>query len=113
LSTQTFDGYGSRQSTDGNADPYAGYQGQSGYYTEREMGTASSALELLTFRYYDPSAGRFLTRDPIGYKGDANPYEYLNNEPLIGSDPLKDSSSLRTMRWGAAGTTFDAAASHK
>lgn len=87
LSTQTFDAYGSRLSTDGNADPYAGYGGQSGYYTDWETGNASSALELLSLRYYDPSAGRFLTRDPIGYKGGANQYEYVSDDPTNGSDP--------------------------
>ncbi len=88
ISTQTFDAYGSRQSTDGNTDPYAGYQGQSGYYADWETGTSTSALELLTFRYYDPSTGRFLTRDPIGYKGGANSYEYCSDSPTGGSDPL-------------------------
>lgn len=45
-------------------DPY-GYKGQWGYYTDSETG-----LLLLTYRYLDPTTGRFLTRDPIGM-GDA------------------------------------------
>jgi len=99
LSTQTFDAYGSRLSTDGNADPYAGYSGQSGYYTDWETGTATSALELLTFRYYDPSVGRFLTRDPAGYEGGANPYEYVSDGPIGRSDP----SGLFEGFWGGLG----------
>ena len=87
LSTQTFDAYGNRLSTDGNTDPYAGYRGQSGYYTDWETGTSTSALELLTFRYYDPSTGRFITRDPIGYKGGGNAYEYCSNGPTGKTDP--------------------------
>ena len=47
---QAFDAYGSRQSTDGNTDPYCGFGGQSGYYTDWEAGTANAALELHTFR---------------------------------------------------------------
>jgi RHS repeat-associated protein len=86
MSTQGFDAYGSRLSTDSNLDAYAGYGGQSGYYTDWETGTATSALALLTFRYYDPSAGRFLTRDPIAYKGGANSYKYVNNGPGRESD---------------------------
>ena len=73
LSTQTFDAYGTRQSTDGNTDPYAGFGGQSGYYTDWETGTAAAALELLTFRYYDPAVERFLNRDPIDYAGEQTP----------------------------------------
>ncbi len=88
LSTQTFDAYGSRLSTDSNADPYAGYGGRFGYYTDWETGSATAALELLTLRYYDPLAGRFLTRDPVGYKGGANPYEYVNDGPTNSNDPL-------------------------
>ena len=87
LSTQTFDAYGLRQSTDGNSDPYCGFGGQSGYYTDWETGTAASALEMLGLRYYDPSAGRFLTRDPSDYKGGANLYEYCNDGPIGSSDP--------------------------
>ena len=105
LSTQTFDAYGARLSTDGNADPYAGYGGQSGYYTDWETGTAASALELLMFRYYDPSAGRFLTRDPIGYQGGANDYEYVSDGPTGGSDAL----GLFRWNWGFDQLAADAA----
>ena len=87
LSTQTFDAYGLRQSTDGNLDPFCGFGGQSGYYTDWETGTAASALEMLGLRYYDPAAGRFLTRDPSGYKGGANLYEYVGNRPTGSDDP--------------------------
>jgi len=31
-----------------------------------------TGLDLLTQRYYDPQQGRFVTRDPIGYKGGLN-----------------------------------------
>ena len=35
-----------------------------GYYTDAETG-----LILCLHRYYDPAAGRWFTRDPIGYAG--------------------------------------------
>ena len=39
-------------------------------------------------RYYDPSTGRFLTPDPIGFKGgDANLYRYVGNNPVLYVDP--------------------------
>ncbi len=39
-------------------------------------------------RYYDPGAGRFLSRDPIGFAGgDSNVYAYVLNDPVNHSDP--------------------------
>jgi RHS repeat-associated protein len=39
-------------------------------------------------RYYEPATGRFLSEDPLGLAaGDANPYRYLGNDPLNGTDP--------------------------
>lgn len=78
-------------------EPY-GYGGQSGYYTDRETG-----LQLLGFRYYDPAAGRFLTRDPIGYAGGANLYAYAGNSPVAFGDPSGlsgvDWTKLRSEGW--------------
>jgi RHS repeat-associated protein len=62
-------------------DPF-GFGGQWGYYTDPETG-----LDLLGHRYYDPSAGRFLTRDPIGYAGGINLYGFAGNNPVTGTDP--------------------------
>ncbi len=62
-------------------DPF-GYKAQFGYYTENESG-----LQLLTHRYYDPSRGRFLTRDPISYDGGINLYAYSRNNPANLTDP--------------------------
>jgi RHS repeat-associated protein len=38
-------------------------------------------------RYYDPSSGRFVQRDPIGINGGLNSYVYCGNMPTIGADP--------------------------
>jgi len=38
-------------------------------------------------RYYDPAAGRFVQRDPIGIAGGANAYFYANNAPVLLIDP--------------------------
>lgn len=39
-------------------------------------------------RYYDPKAGRLLTRDPIGFKGgDVNLYVYVKNNTMNWIDP--------------------------
>lgn len=39
-------------------------------------------------RYYCPSLGRFLNRDPIGINGGINIYAYANNNPVNLSDPF-------------------------
>jgi hypothetical protein len=44
----------------------------------------TSALQLLGHRYYDPSTGRFLTRDPI--KDGRNWYGYCENNPVTRTD---------------------------
>ncbi len=43
---------------------------------------------LCTYRYYDPTRGRWLTRDPIGYGGGLNLYGYCGADPVGGVDPL-------------------------
>ena len=77
-STDLYDAYGS--GTPGGGDVF-GYGGQAGYYTDVETG-----LILCTHRFYDPQAGRWLTRDPIGYQGGVNLYGYTQNNPGNGMD---------------------------
>ncbi|NSW79676.1 MAG: RHS repeat-associated core domain-containing protein [Chthonomonadetes bacterium] len=64
-----------------NPTPY-GYKGQWGYYRDMETG-----LLLLTYRYFDPATGRFLTRDPIGVEGGVNLYAYVRNGVVKSADP--------------------------
>ena len=80
-SSDIYDGYGARSST-GGSDVW-GFEAQAGYYTDAETG-----LILCTHRFYDVRTGRWLTRDPIIYKGGINLYGYIQNGPLHGVDPL-------------------------
>jgi RHS repeat-associated protein len=82
IASSQFDAFGNRTSTDNSIDPYSGYGAQWGYYTYSEIG-----LQLLRYRYYDPETGRFLTRDPIGFDGGINLYNYTSNNPVNQIDP--------------------------
>ena len=59
------------------------YGGQVGYYTDLSAG---SALILCTNRWYSPILGRWLSRDPIGYEGGENEYEYCDGDPVSFAD---------------------------
>jgi RHS repeat-associated protein len=69
-------------------DTRYGYAGAWGY---QEAGTGDPLLGLgwlhVGMRYYDPSNGRFVQRDPIGIEGGLNVYVYRNSNPLDGIDP--------------------------
>ena len=80
VSSDLYDGFGSRSST-GAADVWQ-FEAQAGYYTDAETG-----LILCTHRFYDPSSGRWLTRDPLGYDGGVNLYGYVGNDPTDNVDP--------------------------
>lgn len=67
--------------TFGRSDGPVGYGGQFGYHTDPETG-----LILCGFRYYDPKNGRWVTRDPIGYRGGVNIYSYVGNNPIAYAD---------------------------
>ncbi|MBL4886688.1 MAG: hypothetical protein JKY95_19455, partial [Planctomycetaceae bacterium] len=47
-----------------------------------------SGLYQVRNRYYSPKLGTWITRDPIGYKGGINLYEYVSSGPIDNNDPL-------------------------
>ncbi len=56
-------------------------------YTGREV-DGETGLYYFRNRYYSAELGRFLSRDPIGYKpGDTNVYRYCRDNPTIYIDP--------------------------
>ncbi|MFH0803339.1 MAG: RHS repeat-associated core domain-containing protein [bacterium] len=55
-------------------------------YTGQQSESASG-LVYLRNRYYDPSIGRFLSQDPIGFSGGMNMYAYCGNNPGNLVDP--------------------------
>jgi RHS repeat-associated protein len=71
-----------------------GYVGAWGYQAHTDF-----PFLHLGARYYDPSSGRFLQRDPIGIRGGRNVYEYVQDSPTAGGDP----AGLFTIGVGAGG----------
>ncbi|MBN3794159.1 RHS repeat-associated core domain-containing protein [Burkholderia sp. Ac-20392] len=57
-----------------------------------------SGLAYNRHRYYDPSSGRFISKDPIGLAGGINVYQYAPN-PTLWIDPLGLSRFKKTT-WG-------------
>jgi len=80
---------------DGHGQPAAvsryGYAGAWGYETGLDD-NGEPDLPPLPFihvgeRWYDPSSGRFLQRDPIGIEGGLNVYSYVFQHPTLFYDP--------------------------
>jgi len=55
-------------------------------YTGRTL-DLSTGLYYYRARYYDAVLERFINRDPIGYVGGINFYEYVGDDPLTRTDP--------------------------
>jgi RHS repeat-associated protein len=73
-----YDAFGGRSATSG-ADGYypttSQFAGDFGYQTEYASTTEPGVgLQYLDQRYYDPSLGRFIGQDPIGFGGGLNLY---------------------------------------
>ena len=66
-----------------------------------EQYDAASGLIFLRARYYDPTTGRFLTRDP--YPALAPVPQSLHRYVYCGNDPVNPSTSLRTGRTDPSG----------
>ena len=77
--TRQYDAFGLLTGSSGSTPTPFGFAGGWGYQQD------STGLQLLGHRYYDPSTGRFLTRDPI--KDGRNWYGYCENNPLKFVDP--------------------------
>jgi RHS repeat-associated protein len=76
----TYDSFGKQTASSGSlTNPFQ--------YTARESDT-ETGLYYYRARYYDASSGRFISEDPIGFRGGINKYGYVLNRPVVFSDPL-------------------------
>jgi RHS repeat-associated protein len=55
-------------------------------YTGREY-DPNTGLYYYRARYYDPTIGRFISEDPLGFVEGVNFYAYVNNNPINLNDP--------------------------
>ena len=78
--TRVYDAFGAELSSTGSWQGAFGYAGGFGYQED------TNGFKLLGHRYYDPSTGRFLTRDPA--KDGRNWYVYCGNNPLNSVDDI-------------------------
>ncbi len=84
----TYSAYGMPEFRDANFVALS--SGNSSYlwdtlYTGRQHDTETD-LQYSRNRYYHPVIGRFISRDPIGYRGGINLYEYVGDDPIIYTD---------------------------
>ncbi|MGB2662725.1 MAG: RHS repeat-associated core domain-containing protein [Candidatus Acidiferrum sp.] len=84
----TFDTFGNQTASSGSLTNSFRYAG-------REFDTETS-LYFMRARYFDPSTGRFLSEDPIGFAGGNDFYPYVLNRPTNFVDP----SGLDGHTWG-------------
>jgi RHS repeat-associated protein len=70
-------------------------------YTGREF-DKETGLYYYRARYYDPMEGRFISKDPIGFKGgDVNIYAYVGNNVINKTDPMGlQASSSQSCNYG-------------
>jgi len=57
------------------------------FYTGREL-DRGLGLYYNRARYYNPTLGRFISRDPIGIADDVNLYSYVANSPVMYVDRM-------------------------
>jgi RHS repeat-associated protein len=69
---------------DGDMPPIPDGVGFGGQWGCQTMG---NGLILCGQRWYNPSTGRWLTRDPIGYEGGIDLYDFCNGNPVMLADP--------------------------
>jgi len=78
--TYVYDSFGNLTSSAGSVtNPYQ--------FTAREL-DSETGLYYYRARYYDPTVGRFLSEDPIGFIANVNFYAFVGNNPARLIDPF-------------------------
>jgi len=84
----TYDPYGNRLAGDASVD----------FQFKGEQPSADTGLTFMRARYYDPTSGRFISKDPVEGVLDnpqsQNGYSYAHNDPINLSDPSGEAIPL-------------------
>lgn len=92
--TYTYDSFGKLTASTGTlTNPFQ--------YTGREF-DAEAGFYFYRARYYDQSDGRFISEDPITFRGGVNFYRYVVNNPVVNVDP----PGLGPYGWGNKSWTW-------
>jgi len=84
--TFTYWPYGEVQSRTGTTPTPFQFVGTLGYYKDNPSSSIGRCY--IRTRYQDMAKGRWLSKDPIGFRtGDANLYRYTRNSPITMADP--------------------------
>ena len=75
----TYDSFGNLTNSSGSLTNFLRYAG-------REFDT-ETGLYYYRGRYYDSTAGRFASEDPVHFTGGVNFFRYVGNNPVLFSDP--------------------------
>jgi RHS repeat-associated protein len=97
--------YGERQVLDQSGNPVAGSQVGNPFGFQRRNHDEETGLIHFRHRAYDPVAGHWLQRDPLGLDPGANPREFVGSSPTNRTDPL----GLKDVAEQAAEATIAAA----
>lgn len=80
VASYTYDSFGNKIASTGTIVNAFGFTGELQF-------TEANEFVFLRARYYEPGNGRFINRDPIGYRGGLNLYAYVDNNPVSYTDP--------------------------
>jgi RHS repeat-associated protein len=80
VQTYAYDSFGNTTNSTGSVTNFFRYTG-------REFDT-ETGLYFIRARYFDPTAGRFISEDPIRFSGGVNFYRYVGNNPVNLIDPF-------------------------
>ena len=74
-------------------------------YTGREW-DKETGLYYYRARYYDPMEGRFVRKDPIGFEGGINLYNYVESNPINYTDPSGEKVTIKIWRASSTKSSF-------
>lgn len=83
-----YDAYGDPEILDGTGNPVASSAVGNPYMFTARRFDDMTGLQYNRYRYLSLRQGRWITRDPLGYKDSMNLYEYVRSNPVNNLDPF-------------------------